>query len=416
MTGDKKVLIVEENSSVPQDKRVWYEATTLRDAGWQVAVICPSSLHEHGGEVIDTTRTPEILEGIRIYRFPMAEAWHGVLSYVREYLTAFFAITRVSWRVWREHRFDVIHFCNPPDIFFPIAMLYRVLGASVVFDHHDLFPELVLWRYRGLAARVFYAMARVGEFLSFHSANVVISTNESYRRLALGRGKVNPERVVIVRNGPKRDLFVPVEPVPSLKRGFPYMAAFAGVMGPEDGVIELLQSIHYVAHDLGRRDILFVLLGDGSVRASVQANAETLGINDVVDFPGMIRDDFLLRQYLCTADVLLSPEPLTPLNMCSTFIKVGEYMALGKPIVAYELPETRHTAQDAAVYLKPGDTQSFGRAILTLLDDPPRRKCMGEIGQKRIMESLSWAHQQDELLRAYALAISPRRSIIGMEL
>jgi len=408
MTGDKKVLIVEENSWVPHDKRVWYEATTLRDAGWQVAVICPAPSNALREEEIDTTHTPEILEGIRVYRFPIVEAWHGILSYLREYLTAFWAIASVSWRVWREHRFDVIHFCNPPDIFSPIAMFYRLLGVSVIFDHHDLFPELVLWRYQGLAARVFYAGARVGEFLSFHSANVVISTNESYRRMCLGRGKVPTERIVIVRNGPKREQFIPVDPVPSRKRGFPYMAAFAGVMGPEDGVDELMQSIRHVVNDLGRRDVLFVLLGDGSVRKQAQANALTWGITDVVDFPGMIRDDFILRQYLCTADVLLSPEPLTPLNSCSTFIKVGEYMALGKPIVAYELPETRHTAQDAAVYIKPGDTQAFGRAILTLLDDLPLRQRMGGIGQKRIMESLSWEHQQGELLRAYAAATSTR--------
>ncbi len=404
MPGDKRVLIVEENSSVPLDKRVWYEATTLRDAGWQVAVICPSSSRTPGGERIDTTHTPEILDGIRVYRFPMVEAWRGILSYLREYVTAFWAIAGVSWRVWREHRFDVIHFCNPPDIFSPIALFYRLLGASVVFDHHDLFPELVLWRYHGLASRVFYAGARIGEYLSLHSANVVISTNESYRRLALGRGQVSPERVVVVRNGPKQENFIPVEPVPNLKRGFPYMVAFAGVMGPEDGVNELLQSIRYIVHDLGRRDILFVLLGDGSARAQAQANAATWGIEDVIDFPGMIRNDLLLRQYLCTADVLLSPEPLTPLNLCSTFIKVGEYMALGKPVVAYELPETRHTAQDAAVYIQPGDTQAFGRAIIDLLGDSPRRQYMGEIGQKRIKEYLSWEHQECELLRAYTIA------------
>ncbi len=411
--GDKRVLIVEENSSVPLDKRVWYEATTLRDAGWQVTVICAAlSKNASNDEVIDRTCIPEILEGIRIYRFPVVQAQHGILNYLHEYLSAFWSIARVSWRVWRELHFDVIHFCNPPDLFSPIAMFYRLLGVSVVFDHHDLFPELVLWRYHGSTARVFYAMARIGEYLTFRSANVVISTNESYRRVALGRGKVSPEHIVVVRNGPKRDQFVPVDPLPHLKRGFRYMAAFAGVMGPEDGVIELLQSIRYLVHDLGRRDILFVLLGDGAVRARVQADAESWGLKDVVHFPGMIRDDLLLRQYLCTADVLLSPEPLTPLNFNSTFIKVGEYMALGKPIVAYELPETRHTAQDAAVYIKPGDTQAFGRAILTLLDDFHRRQCMGEAGRKRILEYLSWEHQQGELLRAYAIALGKSTSTI----
>lgn len=406
MTDDKKVLIIEENSSVPLDKRVWYEATTLRDAGWQVAVICaPSPKSAANDEGIDRTRIPEILEGIKIYRFRVVAAQHGVLSYLYEYLAAFWAIACISWRVWRQFRFDVIHFCNPPDLFSPIAMFYRLLGASVVFDHHDLFPELVLWRYHGLVAKVFYAIARIGEYLTFHSANAVISTNESYRQIALGRGKVLPERVVVVRNGPKRDLFVPVDPVPNLKRGFPYMAAFAGVMGPEDGVIELLQSIRYVVNDLGRRDILFALLGDGSVRARAQADAEAWNLKDVVRFPGMICNDLLLRQYLCTADVLLSPEPLTPLNFSSTFIKVGEYMALGKPIVAYELPETKYTAQEAAIYVKYDDTQAFGRALLTLLDDPHRRQCMGELGRKRILECLCWEHQQDELFRAYAIAL-----------
>lgn len=408
MTGDKKVLIVEENSWVPLDKRVWYEATTLRDSGWQVAVICPA-----GPDTLGRIRAPEILEGVRIYRFPLVRAEHGALSYLREYLSAFWAIARVSWRVWREFRFDIIHFCNPPDLFSPIATFYRLLGASVIFDHHDLFPELVLWRYHGLAARVFYAVARAGEYLTFRSANAVISTNESYRRVALDRGKVPAERVVVVRNGPKRDQFVPVDPVPNLKCGFPYMAAFAGVMGPEDGVIELLQSIRYLVHDLGRRDIRFVLLGDGAVRAQVQAEAESWGLKDVVHFTGMIRDDLLLRQYLCTADVLLSPEPLTPLNFRSTFIKVGEYMALGKPIVAYELPETQHTAQDAALYVKPGDTQAFGRAILTLLDDFQRRRCMGEAGRKRILEYFSWEHQQGELLRAYAIAFGKSAGTIS---
>jgi glycosyltransferase involved in cell wall biosynthesis len=405
LPAGKKVLIVEENSFVPIDKRVWYEATTLRDAGWQVAVICPNML-----DPLDRTRTPEILEGVRVYRFPLARAQRGVLGYLSEYWSAFWAIARFSWRAWREFRFDVIHFCNPPDLFAPIAMFYRLLGVSVVFDHHDLFPELVLWRYQGLTARMIYAIARLGEYLTFRSANAVISTNESYRQVALDRGKVPAERVVVVRNGPKRDQFVPVEPVPNLRRGFPHMVAFAGVMGPEDGVTELVQSIRYLVHDLGRRDLLFVLLGDGAVRAQAQADIKSWGLEDVVEFTGMIRDDVLLRQYLCTADVLLSPEPPTPLNMRSTFIKVGEYMALGKPIVAYKLPETQHTAQDAALYVEPGDTQAFGRAILALLDDPQRRQCMGEMGRKRVLDCLSWESQQAELLRAYRIALGKRAS------
>lgn len=407
MSNNRKALIVEENNTVPYDVRVWQEATTLRDAGWQVAVICPALPGtSEDGKAIDRTRTPLILKGVSVYRFPLICAQRGVLSYLREYVSAFWEIARISWRVWREGHFDVIQFCNPPDLFSPLAMLYRLLGARVVFDHHDLFPELVLSRYHGLTARIFYAVARLGEYLTLHSANVVISTNESYRRVAMGRGKVSPERVIVVRNGPRREEFAPVDPVPGLKRGFSYMAAYAGVMGPEDGVIELLQSIRYLVRDLGRRDILFVLLGDGAVRARVQADTAVWGLEDVVVFPGMIRDDLLLRQYLCTADVLLAPEPATPLNVRSTFVKVGEYMAMGKPIVAYDLAETRYTAQESAVYVAPGDTDRFGEAILALLADPERRQRMGELGRQRIVNHLSWEHQQDELLWAYTTALA----------
>jgi glycosyltransferase involved in cell wall biosynthesis len=413
IVGGKRALIIEENSSVPIDKRVWYEATTLRDAGWDVSVVCPTELNSSDSKGTQRMYTLEILEGVRVYRFPLVRS-QGVLGYLREYLSAFWSIAHVSSHVWRELRFDVIHFCNPPDLFSPIAMFYRLLGVSVVFDHHDLFPELVLWRYHGLVAHVLYAIARLGEYLTFRSANAVISTNESYRRIALERGKVPPERIVVVRNGPKKDQFVPVDPVPSLKRGFSYMVAYAGVMGPEDGVTELLQSIRFLVHNLGRRDILFALLGDGALRARAQADIVSWGLEDVVNFPGMIRDDVLLRQYLCTADVLVSPEPLTPLNMRSTFIKVGEYMALGKPIVAYELPETQCTAQDAAIYIKPGDTQAFGRAILTLLNDKKRRRDMGELGRKRVVECLSWEHQQGELLRAYTIARGERARTISI--
>ncbi len=407
MTSGKKVLIVEENSYVPLDRRVWYEATTLRDAGWQVAVVCPLML---GGKVTSAQQTgnPQLLEGIRVYRFPLKVARRGIWNYLREYLTAIWGISRLSWQAWRDDHFDVIQFCNPPDLFAPLALLYRMLGARAVFDHHDLFPELVQWRFRGPVRWVLRAFALVGEFTALRSANVVISTNESYRRVATDRAKVPPERVVVVRNGPKREDFAPVAPVPDLKRGFPYMAAYAGVMGPEDGVTEVMQSIHYITHELGRRDILFVLMGDGAVRSKAQADAAAWGLEDVVVFTGMIHDNLLLRQHLCTADVLLSPEPKTPLNMRSTFIKVAEYMAMSKPVVAYRLPETQYTAREAAVFVEPGDAKAFGQAILALLDDPERRRQMGQYGRKRVLECLTWESQQVEFFRAYAIALGAK--------
>ena len=401
-----KVLIIEENSSVPIDRRVWYEATTLRDAGWRVTVICPHAKGTNAGT--GTDRQPsceeEILEGINVYSFPLTFAERGLVSYLREYVTAFVYIAWLSWRVWRRHGFDILHVCNPPDIFFPLGLFYRLLGARFVFDHHDLFPEFVAFRYPRLSGRLLYALARVTEYLTLRTANAVISTNESYRQVAMERGGVPTDRIITVRNGPKVRAFVPVEPVTALKRGFDFMVCFVGMMGDQDGIVEMLDVIRHIIRDLGRQNILFVLVGDGAARSGVLTNAAIERLDPFVDMPGMVRDDLRLRQYMSTADVCVSPEPFTPMNTQSTFIKVGEYMAMGKPVVAFDLCETRYTAQDAACYVSPGDTRGFGQAIVDLVDDPERCRQMGIKGRQRILGELGWEHQSQHLFRAYALA------------
>jgi glycosyltransferase involved in cell wall biosynthesis len=401
-----KVLIIEENSWVPIDRRVWYEATTLRDAGWQVVVICPDAKSSHAGRGADRQRGPkeETLEGIKIYRFPLVFAETGITNYIQEYLVAFICIAWLSWKVWRKHGFDILHVCNPPDIFFPLGLFYRLLGASFVFDHHDLFPEMLIWRYPRLSGRVMYIFARLAEYLTFRCANAVIATNESYRQIAMERGDVPGSRVIAVRNGPKISVFVPVEPLPALKREFSFMVCFVGIMGVEDGVLEMLDVIRHIIRDLGRRDILFALIGDGAIRLRVMTDIAADGLEPYVDMPGMIRDDVTLRQYMSTADVFVSPEPLTPLNTRSTFIKIGEYMAMGKPIVAFDLCETRYTAQDAACYVTPGDIRGFAHAIVQLLDEPERRHHIGTKGRQRMVGELGWEYQSPQLLRAYALA------------
>jgi glycosyltransferase involved in cell wall biosynthesis len=310
----------------------------------------------------------------------------------------------MCWRIWLKGRFDTLQFCNPPDIFFPIAMLYRTLGAGVIFDHHDLFPELVSEQFPGLVGKVLYTLARMAEFLTFRVSHVVISTNESYRQIAIGRGKIPGDRTVVVRNAPKINQFVPVDADPTIRRGFRFLACYAGGMGFQDGLLELVSAIRYVVQEADRHDILFILLGDGAAYSQTAASLKAWELDKVVDMPGMIRDRALLRRYLSTADVLLSPEPMTPLNTRSTFVKVGEYMAMGKPVVAFDLAETRITAAEAAVYVEPGDLPGFGRAILTLLDDPERRKRMGEIGRQRVLSKFGWEHQEPNLLRAYEIA------------
>jgi glycosyltransferase involved in cell wall biosynthesis len=395
-------LIIVENSYPPFDIRVWYEATTLRDAGWQVSVICPTAPGTPPSGFVS-----EDLDGVTLHRFPLARATTGKLSYLREYGAAFSAIARLARRVWRTNRFDVLHLCNPPDVFFPIALYFRLRGVRIIFDHHDLFPETIAARYRGGLGRLLYGAARVSERLTFSSAHVVLSTNESYRRVALRRGHKSPENVIVVRNGPRLTEFQPVAPDPALKEGFDYLVCYAGVMGQEDGVGDMLASIRLVVQDLGRDDVLFVLLGDGSARQDALQSLAAWGLDDRVRLPGLIRDKALLRRYLATADVCLSPEPLNALNVASTFIKVGEYMAMGTPVVAYDLPETRQSARDAALYVTPGDTRAFAQAIVTLLDDPARRQVMGESGRQRVTEALAWEHQQPHLLRAYTLERSP---------
>lgn len=403
---EHRALIIEENSWVPVDRRVWYEATTLRNAGWKVTVICPYPNTAYAGAGIDQRGSGDeaVLEGVNVYRFPLRFAESGMLSYIREYVTAFLYITFLSWKVWRKHGFDVLHVCNPPDIFFPLGLLYRLLGATFVFDHHDLFPEFVAFHYPNLRGKLLYVLARVTEYLTLRSANAVLSTNESYRNVVIKRAGVPAGRVVTVRNGPKVSAFVPVEPVSELKRGFTFMVCFVGMMGEQDGILEMLDVIRHIIQKLGRRDIGFALIGDGAARSRLLRNIASERLDLFVDMPGLIRDDVKLRQYISTADVCVSPEPLTPMNAYSTFIKVGEYMAMSKAVVAFDLCETRFTAQDAGCYVKPGDIRSFGQTIVDLLDDPERRRQIGVKGRQRILDELGWEHQAQHLFRAYALA------------
>ena len=406
----RTVLIVVENGTLPEDIRVRYEAETLSDDGWQVSVICPAATGAHlaGKEPPKVTSLPENIKGVSVYRFPLVYAEHGALSFVKEYIKAFFATARLSWRAWRNNRFDIIHFCNPPDIFFPIGLFYRLLGAKVVFDHHDLFPETVAPRFHGMPGKLLYAFARITEYLTFKCANTVISTNDYYRKIAIERGGVSPERVFVVRNGPKLNEFVPVDPVPELKQRYPHMACYVGVMGNEAGIMGLITAIRHIVHDLNRRDILFCLLGDGVVRPQALAAVKKWELEDFVELPGMVWDSQLLRQYLCTADVCLSPNPANPHRTYSTPIKLGEYMAMGKPMVAFDLPETRHTAQDAAIYVQPGDIHGFGQAIVNLIDDPDMRQQMSEFGRQRVIDRLSWEHQSPNLFRAYEVALGSK--------
>jgi glycosyltransferase involved in cell wall biosynthesis len=368
-------------------------------------VICPR------GRFSDTEPF-EARDGVAIHRFQMRFEGPTQFHYVLEYAWAFLACFALSLRVWRRRGFDVIHAGNPPDFFFPMAWFYGLFGKKFIFDQHDLCPETYLSRFVDAGRRLSYRLLQWTERLSYAAADTVIATNESYRAVAIQRGRVAPDRVFVVRNSPNLAVFKPMPPDPALKEGFPYMVAFVGIMAPQDGVDYLLRAAHHLVYGLGRRDVLFVLMGTGPAWNDLQKMWTDLELQPWVRFTGRIPDEPMLR-YLASADVCASPDPLNPLNDVSTMTKLMEFMAMRKPSVSFELKEARFSAGDSAVYVPSNDWKAFARAIAELLDDPARRERMGEAGLQRIRSDLSWANSETQLLAAYARTLGPRLAPAG---
>ena len=389
-------LVLVENQSVPLDRRVWPECLALREQGYAVTVICPQ-----GGKYDDEPF--ELREGVEIHRYRPAFADGSTFGYLREYWTALWQTTRLVYRL-RGRRFDVVHACNPPDLLLLAALPLKLRrrGIRFVFDHHDVVPELYRCRV-GTRRTLFYRVARVLEAITFRLADVVIATNESYRELAIERGGKQPEDVFVVRNAPNGGL-TPAEPDPSLRRGKPYLLGYVGFMGRQDGVDVAMHALRELAQR--RRDWHAIFVGAGEMLADVRRLATELGIDDCVEFTGFIDDQERIRRVLATADVCLAPEPKNAYTDISTMIKIGEYMAMSRPVVSFELTESRVTAGDAAVYAEPNDPRSFAACIDRLLDDADCRRLMGAIGRRRVENGLSWDHSKQELLAAYERALN----------
>lgn len=387
----RSVLVLVENLSVPFDRRVWQECRSLRHAGLDVTVISPRGIDRD-------TEVFEEREGIKIHRFPLHAANGGSRSYLREYVEAVWQIRKLIRALSHGQRFDVVHASNPPDILLLLAMpLRRRDRARLVFDHHDLAPELYLSRFNR-RKDFLYGILRLLERLSFHLANVAIATNESYREIAIRRGGKRAEDVFVVRNSPDLAEFVPAKPSPTLKRGKRFLITYVGMMGPQDGVDYALRALAKLANR--RTDWHALFVGAGDVLPAMHALAEELGLRNSVEFTGLLERHAVLR-VISTADVCLSPEPRNPLNDKSTMIKVAEYMALGRPIVAFDLWETRATAEGAALYSPPNDEARFAERINELLSDDRLRQELGERGRTRVRSALSWTHSEQQLLAAY---------------
>jgi glycosyltransferase involved in cell wall biosynthesis len=389
--------MVVQNVSVPRDRRVWPECLALRELGLEVEVICPSGLD------CDLDRF-EWRDGVAISRFPCRPSSGSTLGYGREYASAVWHVVHLVRQRTRAGRFDVVHAANPPDLLLPALSWLKRGGTRFVFDHHDLSPELYTARYAGRAPIL--AALRLLERTSFALADVVIATNESFRDIAIRRGGVEPDRVFVVRNAPDTTRLAPEAPDPDHRRGARFLLVYVGLIEPRDGVetaIDALADLHRT-----RTDWRALIVGDGPGLPAAKARARALGLDRVIDFPGFVDDLARLRRILASADVCLSPEPKDPLNDSSTLIKVAEYMAMAKPIVAFDLAETRVTAGASAAYATPNDPKSYANEIHALLDDPARRARMGAAGRERVEQRFGWEHSKRALKAAYACALDHR--------
>ena len=387
-----RVLMLVENNPYPQDCRIRLEARALADAGYQVTVISPALRAQLWRETID---------GVRVYRYPAPRGGSGLIGFLLEYGYSTLAIFILSMLVCVREGFDVIHAANPPDTLVFIAAGYKLLGKRFVYDHHDLCPELYQARLVGGGNRVLHGVLLMLEKLSLRYADQVITTNQSYKALAIERGGVPAERITIVRNGPEVNGQQLVEPVPRLRQTGRIIIGYVGVMGFQDGLDYLLRALHHLIYGLGRTNVLCVLIGGfGPAQSSLKQLTKELRLDDHVRFTGYVSDVDLLR-YIASADICVDPDPSNPFNDRSTMIKMLEYMARSKPIVAFDLPEHRFTAQAAAVYVRPNDELEFARALALLMDDPERRHAMGAFGRRRIETELAWHYSAQNLVDAY---------------
>jgi glycosyltransferase involved in cell wall biosynthesis len=394
-----KVLIIVENLPVPFDGRVWKEACSLSKAGYQVTVLCPKGKGYEQGY--------EHLEDIHIYRHPMPKEGNSPLGYLWEYGCALFWEFLYSWWIYVRHGFQVVQGCNPPDDIFLVALSFKLFGVKYIFDHHDANPELYLSKFekRGLL----YKSQVLLEKLTYRCSDVVMATNTSYRNLAISRGGLLPEDVFVVRNGPDLEKFKPVTPRPKLKCGKPFLVGYVGTMSTQEG-LDILLDVALHIKNLGRRDVHFTCVGGGPGLATLRQMVKDKSLEDTVDFTGRVPDQQLL-EVLSTADVCVNPDRPCEMNDISTMIKIMEYMAVGKPIVQFNLKEGRFSAAESSLYSDDHDpVGDFADKILWLLEHPEERKRMGECGRRRVESDLAWAYSVNNLLAAYERGLQKNKT------
>ncbi|WP_419176483.1 glycosyltransferase family 4 protein [Desulfosediminicola sp.] len=395
----RRVLIIIENLPAPFDRRVWQEATTLRDAGYGVSIACPTGK--------GYKKRYEVIDDIRIYRYQLPTEGAGVLGYLAEYSAALFWQFLISFKVLFGPGFDAMHACNPPDNIFLVGGFFKLFFRKrFLFDHHDINPELYEAKFG--KRDFFYKVMLAWERWTFKTADVSIATNESYKKIAIERGGMAPEKVHVVRSGPMLDRLKIIPAVPELKKGRKYLVGYVGVMGAQEGIDYLLRSVEHIVKKMGRDDIHFGLVGGGTDLDGMKEYARELGVAEYVTFTGRVPDQELLEM-LNTADICVNPDVANEMNDKSTMNKIMEYMALGKPIVQFDLTEGRFSAQDASLYAKKNDIVDMAEKIVQLLEDPVVREKMGELGRNRVIKELEWKYEAPKLLLAYDMLFGSTR-------
>ncbi len=394
MSNDKAkrgVLIVVQNLPVPFDRRVWLEATSLKRAGYNVSVICPKAK--------GFNKSYEQLEDIHIYRYPLPFDAGGALGFAAEFIWCFLFTALKSLKVAFGPGFDVLHACNPPETYWLLGWLWRPFGKRFLFDHHDLSPEMYEAKF-DQPSKTLLACLHWLERRTFKSADVVITTNESHKRIAIERGGMAPDKVHIVRSGPDLNRLKRYPPDVSWKRGRRQLAVYLGEMCKQDGVDYMLRALDNLKRHHSRSDLFTVFVGGGPHQQAIRDYATELGLDDDVHFTGRVSDDDLCR-ILSSADIAVDPDPKTPWSDKSTMNKIVEYMYFGLPIACFDLAEHRVSAADAALYAEPNIEEDLAAKMLVLLDDDGCRERMGAIGKERVEKQLAWRYSEPVLLQAY---------------
>ena len=387
----RKVLIIVENLPVPFDTRVWQEATTLAENGYLVSVICPK------GKGYDADY--EYLNGVHVHRHDLPPEGNGALGYAREYFCALREELRLAKRIYKERGFHVIHGCNPPDDIYMVARRFKKKGVDYVFDHHDICPELFEAKF-GKASGLLYKSQLWLERQTYKHCAFAFVTNESYKQIAISRGGMKEDKVFVLRSGPKLERLKITPAKSEIKRGRQFMVGYVGVIGQQEGIEYLLKAAKYIKEELHRDDIFWGVVGGGPHLEALRKQSHEMGLDDILEFTGRVSDEVLL-DYLNTADVCVNSDEYNAMNDKSTMNKILEYMALGKPIVQFDLTEGRFSAQEASLYAEPNNAIDMADKIIQLLDNPAKRKEMSEYGRQRIVNELSWEHTSRALLEGY---------------